>query len=489
MNDVYDVVVLGGGPVGENVADRAVKGGLTAVVIESELVGGECSYWACMPSKALLRPSQALRTACHVGGSSQAISGSLDVRGVLDWRDGFTSHWSDESQVEWLRNAGIDLVRGHARLSGERRVEVTNDDGSTRELVARHAVAISTGSRATVPDIPGLRDAQPWTSREATSTQEVPPSLVVIGGGVVGVELATAYQELGSEVTVLARSGLLGGFEPFAGELVLAGLRDLGATVHTGVTVESVHRSTDGRVTVTHSGGVVTAAEVLAATGRTPRSHDIGLETVGLEAGTAIPTDDSLRVPGADWLYAVGDVNSRAPLTHQGKYQARVAGDAIIARARGEHVVEEAWGPYAATADHLATSQVVFSAPEVASVGRTAQAAEDAGIRTVTVEAEFSSVAGAALRQDGFDGTAQLVVDAERMSIVGATFVGTEVAELVHAATVAVVGEVPLFRLAHAVPAYPTVSEIWLRLLEAFEKQHGPLDGSKLNTDEDARAQ
>jgi pyruvate/2-oxoglutarate dehydrogenase complex dihydrolipoamide dehydrogenase (E3) component len=470
MTDEYDLIVLGAGPVGENVADRAVQGGLTAVIVESELVGGECSYWACMPSKALLRSPQVLRAAQHVGGSAEAVTGSLDVRAVLDRRDGFTSHWSDDGQVSWLDSAGIDLVRGHGRLSGERQVTVTTPDGTERTLTARHAVAISTGSDAAIPPIPGLGDAKPWTSREATSAEQIPASLVVVGGGVVAVEMATAYASLGATVTVLARSGLLGSVDPFAGELVAEGLRGLGVDVRTGVETLAVARAGD-EVVVTTDGGEVRAAEILVATGRRPRSGDIGLEIVGLAPGRSIETDDTLRVPGVDWLYAVGDVNGRVLLTHQGKYQARAAGDVIAARAHGEAVHDAPWGRHVATADHAAVPQVIFSEPEVAAVGLSEAAARKAGHRVRAVDVEFSSVAGASLHADGYQGRARLVVDEERQVLLGVTLVGADVAELIHAATVAVVGEVPLARLWHAVPSYPTLSEVWLRLLEAYGRQ------------------
>ncbi|KJL48282.1 Dihydrolipoyl dehydrogenase [Microbacterium hydrocarbonoxydans] len=466
--DEYDLIVLGGGPVGENVADRAVQGGLTAIIVESELVGGECSYWACMPSKALLRSAQALRVAQHVKGAAEAVTGALDVSAVFARRDSFTSNWSDDGQVRWLESAHIDLARGHGRLTGEREVTVTDADGGTRVLRARHAVAVSTGSDAVIPPIDGLAGVAPWTSREATSAQELPASLAVIGGGVVAVEMATAYAALGSTVTVIARSGLLGGMEPFAGERVAAGLEELGVDVRLSVGTESVRRDEEGVHIVLSDGSTVTASEVLVATGRSPRSGDIGLETVGLEPGAWIRVDDTLQVPDVPWLYAVGDVNGRVLLTHQGKYQARAAGDLIAARALGEAVDDAPWGRHVATADHAAAPQVTFSFPEVASVGLTEKAAKDAGISVQVVDYDLGWVAGASLYEDGFEGQARLVIDTERDVIVGATFVGPEVAELVQTATVAIVGEVPISRLWHAVPAYPTVSEIWLRLLEGY---------------------
>jgi pyruvate/2-oxoglutarate dehydrogenase complex dihydrolipoamide dehydrogenase (E3) component len=464
----YDLIVIGAGPVGENVADRAVQAGLSAVIVESELVGGECSYWACMPSKALLRSSAIVRAARAVEGAREAVTGDVDAAAVLRRRDRIVHDWNDSGQVEWLQGAGIDLVRGHGRLVGEKRVEVTADDGTVTELVARHAVAVSTGTAALLPDIPGLADVSPWTSREATGARSIPASLAILGGGVVGTEMATAYASLGAEVTVIARGGLLANMEPFAGELVTDALRELGATVRTGVEIVSARRD-DGGVHLTLSDGdEVDAEEVLVATGRVPRTEDLGLETVGLEPGSWLDVDDTLLVRGSDWLYAVGDVNHRALLTHQGKYQARAAGDVIAARAQGGAVDDAPWGVHVATADHAAVPQVTFTDPEVASVGLTAAAAENAGIRTRVLDYDLSWVAGASEQSDSYVGQARTIVDDDRGVIVGATFVGPDVAELLHSATIAVVGEVPLARLWHAVPSYPTVSEVWLRLLETY---------------------
>ncbi|WP_460798059.1 dihydrolipoyl dehydrogenase family protein [Microbacterium sp. GXF0217] len=471
MTEEYDLIVIGAGPVGENVADRAVQGGLTVVIVESELVGGECSYWACMPSKALLRSGQALRAALRIAGAAEAVTGALDAEAVLARRNSFTSDWSDAGQVSWLGKAGIDLARGHGRITGEREVTVTDADGATRVLRARHAVAISTGTDAVIPGIPGLAEAKPWTSREATSAQEVPGSLAVIGGGVVAVEMATAYASLGSHVTVIARGDILGSLEPFAGEQVAAGMRELGVDVRTNTATSRVDRDESGVTITLGDGSTVVADEVLAATGRRPRSGDIGLENVDLEPGRYIDVDDTLRVPGSDWLYAVGDVNGRVLLTHQGKYQARAAGDVIAARARGEDIHDDAWGRHVATADHRAVPQVVFSDPEVAAVGLTAAAAQEAGFETAVVDYDLGWVAGASLHQDDYRGQARMVVDAERDVILGITFVGPDVAELLQAATIAIAGEVPISRLWHAVPAYPTVSEIWLRLLEEYGRR------------------
>ncbi|MFI2235604.1 dihydrolipoyl dehydrogenase family protein [Streptomyces chrestomyceticus] len=472
--DTYDVVVLGAGPTGENVADRAHALGLSAVIVESELVGGECSYWACMPSKALLRPVTARADARRVPGLLQAAAAPLDSKAVLAHRDAFASHWKDDGQVRWLDSAGIDFVRGRARLDGPRRVVVDTGGGAERVLTARHAVAVCTGSRAVLPGLPGLADARPWTSREATSAQSVPPRLAVVGGGVVGVEMATAWQALGSRVTLLVRGGgLLPKMEPFAGELVAESLAEMGATVRTGVSVTAVRREMpNGPATVVlDNGDELVADEILFATGRAPRTDDIGLETVGLEPGSWLETDDTCRVKGvADgWLYAVGDVNHRALLTHQGKYQARIVGAAIAAQAQGTTTLDTArWGAHAATADTAAVPQVVFTDPEAASVGLTAAEAERAGHRTRVVDFDLGSVAGAGLYADGYRGRARMIVDLDRETLLGVTFVGPAVGELLHSATVAVAGEVPIDRLWHAVPAYPTISEVWLRLLETY---------------------
>ncbi len=459
MPDAYDVVVIGAGPTGENVAARAVRGGLTAVVVESELVGGECSYWACMPSKALLRPAAAVAEAGEVAGVSGA---RLDPPAVLSRRDEFAAHWHDDGQVGWLEDTGIDLVRGHGRLAGPRAVTVGD-----RRLEARHAVVVCTGSRAVLPPIPGLADVVPWTSREATSAHRVPGSLAIIGGGVVGCEMAAAWQALGARVTLLARDGrLLPRVEEFAGGLVARGLAAAGTDVRLGASVTAAHRPADGApVSLTlDDGSRLQADEVLVAVGRAPRTDDLGLDSVGLEPGSWLEVDDTCRVRAvADgWLYAAGDVNHRALLTHMGKYQGRICGDAIAARARNGEPEITAW------ADHSAVPQVIFTIPEVAAVGLSLEQARAAGRNVRAVDYDLGSVAGAELFADGYTGHARMVVDEDRQVILGVTVAGPGVGEMIHAATVAVAGQVPLRQLWHAVPSYPTMSEVWLRLLESY---------------------
>ncbi len=483
-DQIFDVVVLGGGAVGENVADRAGRNGLSTVVIEDQLVGGECSYWACMPSKALLRPGAALAAARAVPGAAPAITGGVDVANTLKSRDAFTSHWDDSMQLDWLEKNDVALIRGRGTLSGVREVTVTPAEGADFIVKARHAVVLTTGSEAVLPPVPGLAAAKPWTSREATAAEQIPARLAIIGGGVVATELATAYADLGAKVTVLVRgAGLLAAYEPFAGEAVAQSLNELGVDVRLNTEATQVSRNGDVVHLSLTGGGTLEVDEVLAATGRRPGTQDIGVELFGLTPGEPLTVSDALEVPGVSggWLFAAGDVTDRAMTTHQGKYQARVVGDVISARfgtesddhAAGQVAATKeneqhakAWHRFRASADHHAQTQVVFTRPEIAAVGLTEEQARSAGFSVQIVQVELGSVAGAALLARDYAGTAQLVLDADRHVILGATFVGQDVAEMLHAATIAVVGQVPLDRLWHAIPAYPTVSEVWLRLLE-----------------------
>ncbi len=460
----FDVVVIGGGPAGENIAGRCVECGATIAVVEAELLGGECSYWACMPSKALLRPGEVLAEVRRVPGAAAAVTGELDVRAALEWRDDLTSHWDDKYQVQWLEENGGVMVRGHGRLVGERRVDVELPDGAgTRRLEATKAVVVATGSSAVVPPIDGLRDIRTWDSRDVTSLKHVPARLLVLGGGVVGCEMAQAWKRLGArEVTVIDQAPrLVPQLEPFAGEQLQAAFAAEGITVVLDVKATRAERAADdGPVTLTvDDGRTFTADEILVATGRRPNTADIGLETIGLEPGKPVEVDDQLRATGVagDWLRAIGDVNGRSLLTHMGKYQARVVADAVL---RGSTV--EAW------ADHRAVPAVVFTDPQLASVGLTEAQARERGVDVKVVSHGTGDVAGASVHGKGIEGTCQLVVDDARRVIVGATFTGPGIAEMLQSATIAIVGEVPLDTLQHAVPAFPTVSEVWLRLLEAY---------------------
>lgn len=462
----YDVLVIGAGPAGENAADLASRGGLRVGIIERELVGGECSYYACMPSKALLRPGEALAAVRRVPGAAEAVTGDIDVEAALRRRDAMTANMDDTGQVQWLESVGVELIRGHGRLAGDRLVDVEAEDGSVTRYEAAKAVIIGTGTAAAIPPVEGLREIAIWDNRDITTAKEIPARLLVIGGGVVGTEMAQAWKWLGSdEVTVIEMMPtLLPREEPFAGEALAEALEDMGVTVRTGTRLVRVERpAADGPVTAHFDDGShVEADEILVAAGRRPLTGDVGLDTVGLEPGRSIEVDDQMRAVGVtgDWLYVVGDANGRSLLTHTGKYQARIAGMHIAGHETA------AWG------DRVAEPRVVFTDPHIAAVGLTEAKARDAGINVRIVEYGTGHVAGAATLGRGVGGTSRLVIDGDREVIVGATFVGPGVGEMLHAATIAIAGEVPLATLWHAIPAFPTLSEIWLRFLETYSETY-----------------
>ncbi len=460
--DEFDVVVLGAGPAGETAAGRCADGGLRVAVVERELVGGECSYWGCIPSKTLIRPGDVLASARRVPGASAAAAGQVDTEAALAWRDEMTNGWHDENAVPWLEEKGVALLRGSGSLVGEREIEVRSAEDGVRRVRAARAVVLAVGTGPLVPPVEGLREVSPWDNRSATSAKAAPRRLLVLGGGAVGVELAQAFRRLGSEsVTVIEGADrLLAREEPFAGDEVRAAFEAEGIEVLTGARLVRARRmGGDGPVLASLEGGrEVEGDEILVAVGRRPATSEVGLETAGLQPGAVVEVDDAMRAHGVagGWLYAIGDCNGRAPLTHMGKYHGRIAADVIL----GRHVTDRS------SLD--AVPRVTFTDPQVCAVGLTEAQARDRGIAVRVATYDVGAVAGSYVLGRGIGGTAKIVVDESRGVLVGATFTGPGLQELLHSATVAVVGQVPLGTLWHAVPSFPTVSEVWLRLLEAY---------------------
>jgi pyruvate/2-oxoglutarate dehydrogenase complex dihydrolipoamide dehydrogenase (E3) component len=446
----YDAYVIGGGPAGTVCAGELADGGMKVGLAERELVGGECSYWACIPSKTLLRPGEAFEGARHAPGAREAVTGSIDVKAALEWRNFQVSDWSDEipSEAGWLRDKGIDLHRGSARITEPGKIVVGDEQIETERIV------IATGSDPIIPPVDGLKDVDYWTNRGATGMKEVPESIIVLGGGPVGVELAQALRRFGAEVALVEGNRLLAREGRGAADAIGQQLESEGIDIHVGVHAEQVTSNGSGVTVRLDDGASLSAEKILVATGRSPRVKDLGLDVIGLDPDARqVEVDEQLRTK-ADNVWAIGDATGVALFTHVGKYQARVAAAVMLGKD--------------ARADYRALPRVTFSDPQVAGAGMTEDQAEEKGIDVASGRAEIGSVARTSTYTRDYDkvpGFLTLLADRSRGVLVGAYAVGPEAGEWLQQATVAIRAEVPVAVLRDVIQPFPSFSEIFVNAL------------------------